>query len=298
MNQPNFFIVGAAKCGTTALSNYLSEHPNIYISRPKEPRFFAEEFQLPDIKTWEQYLSLFEDADGKLAIGEASVHYLCSATAIEKIYHYKPDAKIIVMLRNPVDVVYSYHSQLVFNQDENEVDFEKAWRLQDARQRGEHLPPLAKNSQALQYRMIGKLGSQVEKLLSFFSPEQVKIILFDDFQKSTKCVYEEVLSFLEVPSDNRSDFPRINANKKYKNAWLARLTDQTPPAFLNVINRVKKAVGLKKIGIVNAIRKMNYKEYQRHPLMPTFRSELVDEFREEVIKLENILNQDLGHWKQ
>jgi len=298
MNRPNFFIVGAAKCGTTALSNYVSEHPNIYISKPKEPRFFAEEFQLPNIKTWEQYLSLFEDADGKSAIGEASVHYLCSATAIEKIYHYKPDAKIIVMLRNPVDVVYSYHSQLVFNQDENEVDFEKAWRLQDARQRGEHLPPLAKNPQALQYRRIGKLGSQVEKLLSFFSSKQVKIILFDDFQKSTKCVYEEVLSFLEVPSDNRSNFPRINANKKYKNAWLARLTDKTPPVLLNGINGVKKAIGVQTFGIVNAIRNMNYKEYQRYPLTPTFRSELVDEFHEEVIKLENILNRDLSHWKQ
>lgn len=298
MNQPNFFIVGAPKCGTTALSDYLSEHPNVYISAPKEPRFFAEYFQLPNIKTWDQYLSLFQNAEGKLAIGEASVHYLCSSTAIEKIYQYKPDAKIIAMLRNPIDLVYSYHSQLFFNQDEVEVDFEKAWRLQDARERGENLPPLAENPKALQYRMIGQLGSQVENLLSFFKPQQVKIILFDDFKTSTQSIYEEVLSFLNVPSDHRSHFPRINANKKYKVAWLALLTDRTPKVVLDGVKIAKQAVGVKSFGIANAVRQINNQEYQRPPLSPHFRSELIKEFQEEIDKLEKILNRDLSHWRK
>lgn len=296
MNQPNFFIVGAPKCGTTALSDYLSEHPNVYISSPKEPRFFAEDFQLPHLKTWDQYLSLFKDAEGKQAIGEASVHYLCSATAIKNIYQYKADAKIIAMLRNPVDVVYSYHSQLLFNQDENEPDFEKAWRLQESREKGQNLPPLAENPKALQYRMIGQLGSQIENLFLFFKPEQVKIILFDDFKNSTPSIYEEVLSFLNVPSDHRSNFPRVNANKKYKSAWLARLTDRTPSALLKAATQFKKIIGVKSFGISKAVRQMNNQEYQRLTLDPNFRLELIDEFKAEVQKLEKILNKDLSQW--
>ena len=109
MPIPNFFIVGAPKCGTTALCEYLKYHPNVFMSTPKEPHYFAEDFErYRHVKTEDKYLALFGDCnDRHLMIGEASVFYLRSTRAVSLIRDFNPDAKIIVMLRNPVDMVYS-----------------------------------------------------------------------------------------------------------------------------------------------------------------------------------------------
>ena len=297
MKKPNFFIVGAPKCGTTALAEYLSSHPNIYMSRPKEPCFFAEEFQVY-IKTWSQYLSLFEETtEQHKIIGEASVHYLCSAQAIEKIYAYNPDAKIIAMVRNPVDLVYSYHSQLLYNaEDEDESDFEKAWHLQPCRKQGLNLPKLCNNPEALQYKNIGNLGTQIEKLLAIFPSKQVKVIVFEDFKTSTKTVYEEVLSFLNLTSDKRDEFPKINANKKHKIALLGKLTEKPPKALLKGADFIKKHLGIQSFRIMPSIRQANLEYFDRTPLRENFRTYLIAEFKEEVEKLSRILNKDLNIW--
>ena len=299
-NKPNFFIAGAPKCGTTALSQYLQSHPNIFISTPKEPHFFAEEFYIPQITTWSEYLSLFEDVQPQhKVIGEASVHYLCSELALSKIYQYNPDAKILAMLRNPVDLVYSYHSQLLYNiGEENEADFEKAWHLQTARQQGQNIPPLCCSPATLQYKNIGALGTQIEELFSIFPKQQIKVILFDDFKTSTQSVYEDVLTFLEVPNDNQTDFPQINKNRRHLIPFLGKLTEKPPAVLVATADRLKKILGIESLGIVNKIRNINREEFERPPLDPQFRSYLVDEFKDEVSKLSNILNQDLSHWLQ
>ncbi|MEC4984729.1 MAG: sulfotransferase domain-containing protein [Oscillatoria sp. PMC 1068.18] len=300
MKQPNFFIIGAPKCGTTALSEYLKTHPNIYVSSPKEPHYFAEkEFNLPQIKTWEEYLKLFEDANEKhLAVGEASVHYLYSSIALERIYDYNSKAKIIAMVRNPVDLVYSYHSQLVYNCDEDEADFERAWNLQESRQKGLNLPTLAQNPLVFQYYSIGQLGSQVVKLLNIFPTEQVKLIFFDDFKSSTAKIYQEVLEFLEVPDDGRVDFPRVNANRKHKIALLGMITEKTPQSLVKTAAIAKKMLGVESLGIANKIRQANREEFKREPLSPDFRAKLVEEFSSEIDLLGQICHQDLSHWKR
>ena len=153
MTKPNFFIIGAPKCGTTALSEYLREHPNIYMCTPKEPHYFDYDFeQYREVETLDEYLGLFEAATTEhIAIGEASACYLYSSVALEDIYQFAPQAKIIVMLRNPVDLAYSYHSQLLYASDENVPDFEQAWRLQDIRREGKKIPPRCRDSALLQY---------------------------------------------------------------------------------------------------------------------------------------------------
>lgn len=299
-HKPNFFIAGAPKCGTTALSEYLQSHPNIFITRPKEPHFFAEEFYIPEITTQSEYFSLFENVQPQhQAIGEASVHYLCSKSALAKIKQYNPDAKIVAMVRNPVDLVYSYHSQLLYNiGEEDETDFEKAWHLQEARAQGKNKPPLCKSPATLQYKNIGSLGTQIEKLFSLFPKEQVKVILFDDFKAATQSVYEDVLSFLEVSSDQKTDFPQINKNRKHRFAFLGKLTEKTPQTILDQTNRIKQSLGIKSFGIAKKVRNLNRVEFQRPPLNPQFRNYLVNEFKEEVVKLSNLLNTDLNHWQK
>ena len=117
-NKPDFFIVGAPKCGTTALYTYLKQHPEIFMSPQKEPQFFANDV-LGDRRhtcTWAEYLSCFAAARGAKRIGEASVAYLGSPCAPKQIKMFNPAAKIIIMLRNPVDMMHSLHNQRLDHQ--------------------------------------------------------------------------------------------------------------------------------------------------------------------------------------
>lgn len=298
MKEPNFFVVGAPKCGTTALCEYMSSHPNIYISSLKEPHYFADDFTTSGIDTWEKYLNLFKDtSDEHFAIGEGSTHYLFSSSALKNIFRYNSNSKIVAMLRNPIDLVYSYHSQLLYNLGEDETDFEKAWELQTNRAASISIPKDHKNPLVLQYKKIGSLGSQVENLLSIFPSEQIKLVLFDDFKKATAETYNDVLAFLDVPSDNRTTFPKVNANKIHKNRMLEKITKTPPQVLVDMTELTKKMLGVKSLGIAQAARKLNAANVKRQPLSPSFRSKLFEEFETEIQKLSNLIERDLSHWR-
>jgi hypothetical protein len=297
--KPNFFIVGAPKCGTTALYEYLRPHPNIFMSELKEPHFFAQDLgTYPRIKTLEDYTRLFEGStEHHLRVGEASVYYLRSSVALENIHRFNPDAKIIAMFRNPVEMVYSLHSQLLYWSEEIEPDFETAWHLQDRRSRGLNLPPRSRGAFLLQYAQVGRFGTQTDRLLSIFPKSQVKLILYDDFTASPQKVYDEVIDFLSIPHDGRTEFPRINENKRARMAWLKRFY-RKPPVFLrDAVRGLKQAVGAEEItALKKKIVDLNTVKERRQPLSPEFRAELVETFRDEVALLSRLLNRDLSHW--
>lgn len=297
--KPNFFVVGAPKCGTTALYEYLRPHPNIFMSKVKEPHFFATDLgSYPFIKTLEDYTKLFAGSTpAQLSVGEASVYYLRSSTAISNIRNFNPDAKIIAMFRNPVDMVYSLHSQLLYWSEETEPDFETAWRLQERRRQGLDLPPTSREPQLVQYAQMGQFGTQTERLLSIFPRQQVKLILFDDFAASPQKVYEDVIDFLGVPRDNRTEFARINDNKKARMTWLKDFIRRPPPGLRRAYHRVKETVGAGALGAIKKeILTLNTARAERPSLAPALRAELVEAFREEVALLSQILNRDLSHW--
>lgn len=247
---PNFFIAGMPKSGTTALYEYLRAHPNIFMSSLKEPHFFATDLTFLFAKdapyrcvdNLDEYLKLFESVSDKhYAVGEASIWYLFSKEAIKNIYKFNNKAKIIAILRNPLDLVYSLHSYLVYAFNENEKDFKKAWYLQKERGKGHKLPKQGVHLGFLQYAQVGKLGEHVERLKYIFPNEQVKLILFDDFKSSPKAVYEDVLSFLEVPSDGRTDFPPpVNENPVHKISWLGFLFQRPPRILRKIIKALEK----------------------------------------------------------
>lgn len=297
--KPNFFIVGAPKCGTTALYEYLRPHPNIFLPEIKEPHFFASDLgTYRQVQTLEAYTRLFmESTEQHLRVGEASVYYLRSAMAIPNIRDFNPDAKIIAMFRNPIDMVYSLHSQLLYWSLETESDFESAWRLQERRAQGLNLPARIPSPLLVQYAEMGQFGTQAQRLLSFFPEEQVKLILYDDFATSPRKVYDEVIDFLDVPHDNRTAFPRINENKRARLVWLRDFYRKPPPLLHRAFRSLKQIAGADGIvAVKKKIVELNTVKERRSPLSPEFRAELGKAFHDEVALLSRILNRDLGHW--
>lgn len=298
MKQPNFFIVGAPKSATTALYKYLQTHPGIFMPETKEPCFFCTDFPNEQVvETMDEYRQLFTEAnENHLAIGEASVWYLYSEVAIKNLYEFNPDAKLIVMLRNPLEQVHAMHMQCYIEGYDTETDFVKAWRLQDARKNGQELPSPCKVAQFLQYKEIASYDVQIKRLLGIFPRDQVKIILFDDFKADARQVYLEVLDFLGLEDDERHDFPVVKPSQQFKFQWLGEFLIDQPEWLKSLKSGIKRILGVDRLLIGSFINKHNVKEGNRNPLPPEIVAELKDEFREGVARVSVLIERDLSHW--
>jgi hypothetical protein len=194
---PNFFIVGAAKAGTTSLHAYLSSHPQVFMPALKEPHYFADfdvspelDNFLPVIRRRGDYHELFKNSGGYLAVGEASPSYLCDPAAAERIKSAIPTAKIIVSLRNPVERAYS-HYLMDFNRGSETLPFEKALEFDLAR--------LEKGwGKSAQYTELGLYANQVESFLRAFGRNQVLVVLFEDLVRDTRETMREIARFLGI----------------------------------------------------------------------------------------------------
>jgi hypothetical protein len=291
---PNFFIIGAPKSGTTALSEYLREHPNIFMTTPKEPFYF--DFDVKRARMSQKtYLELFSTADPNVhsAVGEASTGYLFSKVAVSEILKFNPAAKFIVVLRNPVDLVQALHSQMVFQGTENLSDFGDAWEAMDERLKGNKLPLFCLNKSGLIYSEAGKLGEQMERVLKVTGNEKIKIILFEDFVSDTKRVYEDVLKHLEVESDNRKEFPIVNESQNLIIPFIQ------PFLSLGVkSSRVMRSVfGFPKNSeMFIKLLFLNSRKGKRKIIKDELRLKIINYYREDVVKLSKLINRDLNHW--
>ncbi|HMM49307.1 MAG TPA: sulfotransferase [Miltoncostaeaceae bacterium] len=298
--QPNFFILGAPKCGTTALAEYLRQHPRVFMSTPKEPHYFCDDFDYyyaPGQRSLDHYLRLFEDADERhLAVGEASVWYLYSQTAAANIAAFAPEARAIVMVRNPLELVPSLHGQLLYEVDEDVADVATAWALQGARARGEHLPPSVRVPAFLQYGAAASLAGQLERVYASIPRERVLVIVFDDLRADAGAVYRRTLEFLGVPDDGRTEFPRVNPNTVHRAPRVAKLTQRPPRAALAAARAVKKVTGIRKLGVLDRVRSRNRVVAERAPLAPEFLAELANHFHADVARLSELIDRDLTGW--
>jgi hypothetical protein len=204
--MPDFFIVGHQKCGTTALYMMLQNHPQIYMPEEKEPRFFVQELRPtppPGRKpkrpaTLEDYLAMFAPAaPGQLA-GEASPQYLRYAEVPPAIAELQPDARIIVLLREPADFLRSFHGQMLHNRIETEKDFRKAMALEDARRRGERIPRGVRRGSWLLYSDHVRYVEQLRHFHEAFGSEQVLVLIYEDYRRDNEAVVRQVLRFLDV----------------------------------------------------------------------------------------------------
>ncbi|MEO8584272.1 MAG: sulfotransferase [Flavitalea sp.] len=294
MNTPNLFVVGAPKSGTTAMNHYLKKHPDVFMA-VKELHFFGEDLKMKGRISKAEYMREFEAANEKKIKGEASVWYLYSSTAAAEIKSFAPDAKIIIMLRNPVEVIYSLHSQHLYDGNEDVSNFQKALKLDVLRRKGLNQPNAIDFYELPPYIDSVSFSEQVKRYFDVFGRANVKIIVYDDFVADTKKVVAETFSFLGVDPEINIQTNVINANKRVQHFGLHRMIKK-PPSILQKIARViipfRSLRGL----IMKLLYKRNIQSKPRKKMNENVRGRLKEELKGGVADLSTIVERDLSHW--
>ncbi len=295
--KPNLFIVGAPKCGTTSLRNYLDEHPDVHMVVPKEPNFFGRDLEMDSwrvARTEEEYRALFADAGDRPVVGEASTWYLRSERAAAEIHAFDPDARIIAMIRNPADMLYSLHSQLVRVGIEDLRPIEIALGAELPRRRGRLLPRRPSFPQALQYRRAARFAEQIERYFEVFGRDRVRVVVFDDFKTDVQSVYRSVLEFLDLDAGFEPSFEVHNRNQRVRSLRARDFLLWTPPIVARSVRAVLPSPFRRNLYL--GLLQLNSPESARQPLGPETRARLIREFRPEIERLQDLLDRDLGPW--
>jgi len=289
MNKPNLFIVGAPKCGTTFLYHYLKQHPEIFFPEFKEPHFFGSDLIRKNGAydlSLDEYQKLF-DSDKKI-IGEASTFYIFSKTAAQEIYNFNPNAKIIIMLRDLVELIHSLHSQFVFSGDEIIEDFGKALNMENKRLAGNEIPSQTTVINKLFYTSnILSLPENIKSFINYFGVKNIKFISLDEIKNNPEKVYFETLNFLDSDLDtNISNFEIINKNKSYKSKFIRNILKK----YSIGLGKLRSKFLSKPLGIVQTIESLNKKEENRRPVSSDLKRSLVKKFSEVDMVLKEIIN--------
>lgn len=301
MTLPDTFLVGAPKAGTTSLSTWLGSHPDMHVSVPKEPYFWASDY--PNMSRHYgfhdrgNYEALY---DGRLADGarrrlDGSTTYLYSREAVPAILAAVPHAKFIVALRNPVDLLASYHGTQLVALNEDERDFATAWRRSLAG-RGPGCTPL--DPKLVDYPRVGALGAALSQLLTRVSPQQVHAVVFDELTKNPAQVWDEITVFLELSPEPRPAFTAHNpSDKTFRSPTLRRLTHRPPRALAAPVTRLRQWSRTTQLPAVAIAKRQMWRAEARPGLQPEVRAEVASHFRSDVQMLERLIGRDLAAWR-
>ncbi|MEM9922929.1 MAG: sulfotransferase [Cyanobacteria bacterium P01_D01_bin.50] len=286
MPLPNFLIVGTPKAGTTAIYNYLNQHPQIYLPSFKEPHFFSFEGESKPhwgINTLEEYSQLFEGVSHEKAIGEASTWYLYSQTAAQRIKHHIPDVKLIAILRNPVDRAYSSWGFRVQSSWEPITDFKKAIEAQRTKNR---------SGWDFDYLNVGFYYIQLKRYFDLFSRDQIRVYLYEDFKKDAMAVIQDIFAFINVEDSFKPNISvQHNVTKMTTNQWLNKFLSRQS----GVKSLVKELVpSVIKEQLSTQVRTAN--QFKLPPLSSVVRQEILEMYKDDISNLEKLLERDLSTW--
>jgi hypothetical protein len=294
MPRPDFLVVGAFKSGSTALYEGLRRHPQIFMPFHKEPLYFGDDLTRRYGRYTEaEYLHLFDPAKPGQIAGEASTWYLYSVSAAREIRDFNPATRIMVVLRNPVDVMYAEHNQLIFNVIEDIPDFVAALAAEPDRRAGRRIPPGPINIENLFYRHSVRFAEQLERYFDVFGRDQVHVMLYDDLRRDGATVVRGALEFLGVDPSLAAAPPRANENRRVRSPLMQRLI--FAPRLL-----LPLAPLLRRFPLVRAVRTrlldMNSEAKPRAPMDPVLRRQLLAEFTPEIERLGRLIGRDLSAW--
>ena len=301
MKKPNLFIVGHPRSGTSSLHSYLKQHPDIFMTAIKEPNYFARDFRLESdnfhkrklyfpFRSEGQYLRLYKKWTDEMIAGEASATNLCSKVSAQEINRFNPASKIIMMFREPVEFLHSFHSAARFALGEHFEDFKAAIAAEKDRREGRGFSKRVITPSWLFYSEFIKYTEQIQRFLSYFDQAQIKIIIFDDFKINTPEIYKEVLDFLSVDLNFAPAFDVVNPNKQLRWPLLKKYTLDSP--YFRKTLRLLFSDDLY-AGLKNFYKDKMVKHEPRTALDQEFKIELMKKFSLEIEKLSHLLNRDL-----
>jgi len=308
--RPNLFIIGAAKCGTTSVYAWLRGHPQIFMSPRKEPRFFAPDLlsgpagkNLRYPEDMERYLALFAGATDELRVGEASPRYIYSLEAPRLIHAFQPEAFIIALVRNPVDMMVSLHAHHVAGGTEPITDFGQALAAESARRTGAAPAPgerlrATSNPRLTLYRERARFGAQLQAWFSVFGSERVHVIVFEEMVANPGAVFRQLLAFLQVDPDYQPPSfaaynPRHTARStRLRGALMSRAGQFLLWRLLPTLAGERGARALRR-----PFRRLNRRPAERAGPSPALRRSLELELSDDVALLSELVGRDLaGLW--
>lgn len=309
MNSPNFFIIGVVKGGTTSLYNYLQQHSDVYFSPIKETNFFSrfdidesklikeyasdikinlkkyfangmkEVVHIAHIKNIKDYNSLFSQVNNEKVIGEISNSYTICPQAVEEINKFNPNAKLLIMLRNPISRIWSQYLMNLREGKTLEKDFikeiEKDYKKKDKGWGVNH-----------QYLELGLYYEQIRKVLKYFPKEQFKIMFFEDYVNNSESVIHEICNYLEIDPNQNIDF-----KDRHNAASLPR--SKAVNVFLVKTGLLKQLKNLFGREMRQKLKGLLYSTNNIPKIKAEQRKYLIDFYQKDVENLSSLLNVDL-----
>jgi hypothetical protein len=228
---------------------------------------------------------------------DGSVLYMYSKVALHRIRAFNPSAKIIIMLRHPVDLVYSWHSQLLWNLNESETNFADAWGLCSQRAKGLCLPKHCEEPFVVRYDEIGQLGKYLHSVYEVFPFDQVKLIFMEDMKADTAAVYADALDFLRLSPFELPSYSKVNTHTELRAPLLMRLAKmQLAGSAKKLVSYFKRLLGLKHVSFSMLLMSASSVETRRKPIDAKLAQELLAFFREDIERLSAITGRNLDHW--
>lgn len=315
------FVVGAPRCGTTSLANFLKPHPDIRFPILKEPHYFAQHDlrALSDLElrsaVESEYLARFfsHSASSAHVATDCSVSYLYAPEQLEPAIRIWPQSRFIVTLRDPMEMIPSLHQRLVSLGDESLTSFEDAWAAVPDRASGRRIPPSCVEPRWLRYDEAGRYATYVERLFAVVGKERCMVLLFDDLAADPRDQYRRLMGFLDLPPlEEGVNFAPRRASYGVRFHWLQRLLKRPPRPLWKYLSgpyqqkRERKLDGAETdspaLDTIFAIRKRllhwNRVPLRKQPPPLWVQEEMRSRLKGEIERLGKLIGRDLDHWLQ
>lgn len=294
--MPNFLVIGAGKAGTSSIYYYLKQHPQVYMSPLKEPKFFALEgetlnYQGPDreivnrvsVNNLKDYQNLFQGASTEIAIGEASPMYLYSPKAPSKIKTYLPQVKLIAILRDPVERAFSSFTHLLREGYET-LSFERALAEEENRIQKKWAP-------LWHYKQKGYYYEQLKRYYDIFDREQIQVYLYEDLQTNSTNLIQSIYDFVGVDHTFIPDLSKKNVSGNPKSRWVHDLFTKDNP-----IKTLLKPLFPKQLRRNIADTAIEQNLGAKPMLSSETHHQLQQLYREDILQLQDLIGRDLSAW--
>ena len=285
------------------MDRYLAGHPDVFMARKEMHLFgadlrFGSQFYRRDPAA---YLEEFAGWNGQQRVGESSVWYLFSKQAAAEMKAFSPNARVIIMLREPADMLHSLYYSFRFDANEDLPSFEAALAAEDDRRAGRGIPATTYLSQGLVYRETVRYTEQVKRYFEVFGRERVHVIIYDDLAADASAAYRATLEFLDVDARRTGiEFGKINSNQDVKSRALRSVLRNR--LLCSAVLAIRPWLPRPLFGALQSVearlRKLNCRPASRPAMAPELRRRLKSEFAPEVERLSQLLGRDLTHWSR